>query len=41
MTSGTLNANRVAGDDNPLTLMRPTVAPLARPPSPVDCFARL
>nr|WP_184889543.1 RNHCP domain-containing protein [Sphaerisporangium siamense] len=38
---GTLNANRVAGDDNPLTLMRLAVAPLARPPFPLDYFVQL
>ncbi|MBE1562579.1 RNHCP domain-containing protein [Nonomuraea africana] len=38
---GELDANRIAGDDNPLTLMRLAVAPLAQPPFPLDWFARL
>lgn len=38
---GTLDTNRIAGDDNPLALMRIAVAPLARPPFPLDWFARL
>lgn len=38
---GVLDTNRIAGDDNPLALMRIAVAPLARPPFPLDWFARL
>ncbi|WP_283139820.1 RNHCP domain-containing protein [Rhizohabitans arisaemae] len=38
---GTLDANRIAGDDNPLSLMRLAVAPLAQPPFPMDWLARL
>jgi RNHCP domain len=31
----TLRVNRIAGDDNPVTLMRLAVRPLARPPFPL------
>ncbi|GII93698.1 RNHCP domain-containing protein [Sinosporangium siamense] len=37
----TLDVNRIAGDDNPLSLMRLAVAPLAQPPFPLDWFGRL
>lgn len=33
---GTLHANRTAGDDNPLLLLRIAVKPLAQPPFPLD-----
>jgi hypothetical protein len=33
---GTLSSNRVAGDDNPLLLVRIAVKPLAQPPFPLD-----
>jgi hypothetical protein len=33
--------NRVAGDDNPLVLMRLAVRPLARPPFPLEWLERL
>ena len=31
-----LHANRTAGDDNPLLLVRVAVRPIARPPFPLD-----
>jgi hypothetical protein len=37
----TLKANRVAGDDNPLMLMRLAVRPLARPPFPLEWLSRV
>jgi hypothetical protein len=37
----TLKANRVAGDDNPLMLMRLAVRPLARPPFPLEWLNRV
>ena len=33
---GALASNRVAGDDNPLLLVRIAVRPLAQPPFPLD-----
>ena len=36
-----LHLNRIAGDDNPLALVRLAVGPLARPPFPLDALARL
>jgi hypothetical protein len=33
--------NRIAGDDNPLTLMQLAVRPLARPPFPLEHLGRL
>jgi hypothetical protein len=38
---GVLHANRVAGDDNPLLLVRLAVRPLAQPPFPLDRLATL
>ena len=32
----TVHLNRIAGDDNPLTLMHLAVRPLARPPFPLE-----
>jgi hypothetical protein len=37
----TVHANRIAGDDNPLMLMRLAVRPLARPPFPLEWLARV
>ena len=37
----TVHVNRVAGDDNPLMLMRLAVQPLARPPFPLEWLARV
>jgi hypothetical protein len=37
----TVRLNRVAGDDNPLVLMRLAVRPLARPPFPLEWLERL
>jgi hypothetical protein len=36
---GTLASNRIAGDDNPLLLVRIAVKPLAQPPFPLDRLA--
>jgi len=36
-----LNQNRIAGDDNPLALMRLAVRPLAQPPFPLEWLSRL
>ncbi len=36
-----LSANRIAGDDNPLPLVRMAVAPLARTPFPLEALTRL
>ena len=33
--------NRIAGDDNPLVLMRLAVKPLAQPPFPLEWLSRL
>ena len=38
---GTLSSNRVAGDDNPLLLVRIAVKPLAQPPFPLDRLAQI
>ena len=35
-----LRVNRIAGDDNPLVLMRLAVRPLAQPPFPLELLAR-
>jgi hypothetical protein len=35
----TLSSNRIAGDDNPLLLVRIAVKPLAQPPFPLDRLA--
>ena len=37
----TVHVNRIAGDDNPLMLMRLAVRPLARPPFPLEWLTRL
>ncbi len=37
----TLHQNRVAGDDNPLSLMRLAVRPLSQPPFPLELLSRL
>jgi hypothetical protein len=37
----TLHVNRIAGDDNPLMLMRLAVRPLAEPPFPLEWLSRL
>jgi hypothetical protein len=36
-----LSANRTAGDDNPLLLVRTAVRPLAQPPFPLEALAAL
>jgi hypothetical protein len=36
-----LSANRTAGDDNPLLLVRMAVRPLAQPPFPLELLAQL
>jgi hypothetical protein len=36
-----LHLNRVAGDDNPLILVRIAVRPLAQPPFPLDLLASI
>ncbi|MFC7326364.1 RNHCP domain-containing protein [Marinactinospora rubrisoli] len=36
---GALNVNRIAGDDNPLPLLRLAVRPLANPPFPLERLA--
>lgn len=38
---GTLHANRVAGDDNPLKLLSIALSPLAAPPFPVERLQEL
>lgn len=38
---GALHANRIAGDDNELALVSIAVRPVAQPPFPLDCLARL
>jgi hypothetical protein len=38
---GTLSSNRIAGDDNPLLLLRIAVKPLAQPPFPLERLAHL
>jgi hypothetical protein len=37
----TVRVNRIAGDDNPLLLMRLAVKPLAQPPFPLEWLTRL
>jgi RNHCP domain-containing protein len=37
----TVRVNRIAGDDNPLMLMRLAVRPLAQPPFPLEWLGRL
>ena len=37
----TMRVNRIAGDDNPLMLMRLAVRPLAQPPFPLEWLGRL
>jgi hypothetical protein len=37
----TMHLNRIAGDDNPLMLMRLAVRPLAQPPFPLEWLGRL
>jgi RNHCP domain len=37
----TVRLNRIAGDDNPLMLMRLAVQPLAKPPFPLEWLSRL
>jgi hypothetical protein len=36
-----LSSNRIAGDDNPLLLVRVAIKPLAQPPFPLDVLAQL
>jgi hypothetical protein len=36
-----LHLNRIAGDDNPLMLVRLAVKPLAQPPFPIERIAQL
>ena len=36
-----LSANRTAGDDNPLLLVRMAVRPLSQPPFPLEHLTRL
>jgi hypothetical protein len=37
----TVHVNRIAGDDNPLMLIRLAVRPLAQPPFPLEWLSRL
>ena len=37
----TFHVNRIAGDDNPLVLMRLAVRPLAQPPFPLEWLTRV
>ena len=37
----TVRLNRIAGDDNPLMLMRVAVRPLAQPPFPLEWLGRV
>ena len=37
----TMRVNRIAGDDNPLVLMRLAVKPLAQPPFPLEWLSRM
>jgi RNHCP domain len=37
----TVHVNRIAGDDNPLVLMRLAVRPLAQPPFPLEWLTRV
>ena len=36
-----VSVNRIAGDDNPLALMRIAVQPLAHPPFPLEALGRM
>ena len=36
-----LSANRTAGDDNPLLLVRTAIRPLAQPPFPLELLGQL
>jgi hypothetical protein len=36
-----VHLNRIAGDDNPLMLMRLAVRPLAQPPFPLEWLGRI
>jgi hypothetical protein len=36
-----LSLNRIAGDDNPLILLRLAVKPLAQPPFPIELIGQL
>ena len=36
-----IRMNRIAGDDNPLSLMHLAVRPLAKPPFPLELLGRL
>ena len=38
---GATSVNRIAGDDNPLALVRLAVRPLAQPPFPLEWLSRL
>jgi hypothetical protein len=38
---GATRVNRIAGDDNPLALMRLAVRPLAQPPFPLEWLSRV
>lgn len=38
---GALSSNRIAGDDNPLVLVRLAIRPLAQPPFPLEILSRL
>ncbi len=38
---GILRANRTAGDDDPLLLLRVAVGPLAQPPFPIELMASM
>ena len=38
---GSLDANRIAGDDNPLLLVRMAVKPLAQPPFPLEILSSI
>jgi RNHCP domain len=40
-TCARVSLNRIAGDDNPLVLMRLAVRPLAQPPFPLEWLSRL
>jgi hypothetical protein len=41
MACSTVHVNRIAGDDNPLMLMRLAVRPLALPPFPLEWLTRV
>jgi hypothetical protein len=40
-TCHAVRVNRIAGDDNPLMLMRLAVKPLAQPPFPLEWLTRV